>query len=254
MENLPEKTNKENSPNEILQKEVVEIDFAHIEYLHANTEFLYEQLLLSRKAKKIWKDHVFSKIIAFGLIAILTAITTWITSIVTNKKFLEVLNDFFTSNFRLWHYLLFSIIIGLIYFAIKKTSDKIVIRKPNKNRKIGEYRFQELFLILSTKMIDIPEKISMENSKVDLLKLFFFYNRFLNIGVNSKFPRGNHGIFLMYIIGPELISYGLCETEKRENETEMTIKISNFGRNFWAQCEKWRVFKKLDSEMNEMKI
>ncbi|WP_312766333.1 hypothetical protein [Epilithonimonas sp.] len=88
---------------------------------------------MKEKLKKIWKDPVWSKIIAALILSILTLIYNYLQSVIKKESFYKTLSNFWNSKFELWQItLVFFIIILLIYISIKK-------RKRNKTEEIGSF-------------------------------------------------------------------------------------------------------------------
>lgn len=162
---------------------------------------------------KIWKDSVFSKLIASGILISLPFISTSIYKLIEDKDIRETLSNFLDLDIKLYTLLIISISLIIIYFIYLKVS-----KRKQKNlenlwyQKVGNYRFGDLNNILLTTYMETPPEIRRELgiNEIDLLRLFLLYIPRFNMGVEWDEP-GPEGIFLSHKIGPKLISYGLCE-------------------------------------------
>ncbi len=188
----------------------------------------------------IWKDPVWSKVIATGLIFIIAYI--WAKF---SKFSLADIWDYVIVilSIKVPIYFILSII-GLVYIII------LIIRffKPKDNignEPMGNFTFKELYLILQNQNLPFgTHSMSFSGTpppQDDLLTLFHLYMPYLNSGVTIERPHDDGG-YLYGILCPKLIGYGLVDKiEVKNNELniiEIIYKSSELGKKFYSFVEK----------------
>jgi len=204
---------------------------------------------LQQNSKKyfsnIWKDSVFSKIIANGILLLFTLIAIIIGQLINVSTAEEFINYFFNFEVKLYALAVTAGIITIGYYLylkfLKKKDDGY---KTFLSQKIGHYRFADLNNILLTSYQEIPAVLQMEmgHKKLDLLTLFIMTIPLYCSGMDWDNPNDESG-FLYYRLGPRLITYGLLERiPSLDNNTEgninsYTIQPSENGFKFFALLE-----------------
>jgi len=196
--------------------------------------------------KRLWRDPVGSKLISSGIVFFLTILSAIFIKVLKNRTLLESVKEVFTYKLEIWIWLMFlAITIGLLLLRmiVKRKYFKGIRHFPF-GEQIGNFRFFELFNILISRKQKIPESIALQSgiSESNHLILFMYYVSLLNIGVDSNNPGGEHGNFIFYQLGPQFISFGLCEKVKSINkigDSEVwSIQTSETGRKFFSWAEK----------------
>lgn len=191
--------------------------------------------------KKIWKDSVWSKLIATGLIILITSI--W------SRYSIYSLSDIYTFLIKGLTYkipiFVFISVIGL-YFIVK-----LVIKLFRKNEdsiwdeQVGNYKFKELYDILLNQNYEV-RTIGMKYSgmnppKEDLLTLFYTYSPFLNKGINLD-DNIEDGGYLYGVLAPKLVGYGIVNKIESKNlyidVIDVKYETSEVGHKFFALLEK----------------
>ena len=204
---------------------------------------------LQKNSKKyfsnIWKDSVFSKIIANGILLLFTLIAIIIGQLINVSTAEEFIKYFFNFEVKLYALIITAGIITIGYYLylkfLKKKDDGY---KTFLSQKIGHYRFSDLNNILLTCYQEIPAVLQMEmgHKKLDLLTLFIMTIPLYCSGMDWDNPNDESG-FLYYRLGPRLITYGLLERiPSLDNNTEgninsYTIQPSENGFKFFALLE-----------------
>jgi hypothetical protein len=195
---------------------------------------------------KIWSDSVLSKLIATGLILILSTIGAYIIENFKKIWIKKLWSIFLSLEIKVYLVLIIALILMVIYFLFLKFIKKQKAYKETLLKtKVGNYRFGELNNILLTTQIKVPDIIKdrIQIDELDLLTLFRLYISQLNTVIDSDHPT-NDGEFLYFNLGPKLISYGLCEripsikNSREENPKTYSITTSDVGYKFFALIEK----------------
>lgn len=193
------------------------------------------------KVIKIWKDPVWSQVIAGGIVLIIT--TVWIEY---SKYSIKQVYDYFILilTYELPIFIFLSII-GLYFIT------KILINLFNKNphpiwnEQVGNYKFKDLYQILSSQNFPVGTiRMSWAGQKPpedDLLTMFHTFSMFFNRGLNLD-DNLEDGGYLYGVLAPKLVGYGLVdkiETKKMTNdEMEIKYQTSELGYKFFALLER----------------
>ena len=191
--------------------------------------------------RKIWKDSVWSKLIATGLIILITSIWT--------RYSIYSLNDIYTFIIKGLTYTIpvfvFLSIIGL-YFLIKLVIKLFRKKKdPIWDEQVGNYKFKELYAILSNQNYEVGT-VGMGYSgrkppKEDLLTLFYTYSPLLNKGINLD-DNLKDGGYLYGVLAPKLVGYGIVNKIESKNlqidVIDVKYETSEIGHKFFALLEK----------------
>ena len=194
----------------------------------------------------IWKDPVWSKVIAAGLIFIIA----FIWARFSKYSITDIWNYAVKLlSFRLPIYFILSIV-GLAYiiiFFIKFFKRKDYIG----NEPMGNFTFKQLYLILQNQNLQVGT-LSMNFSgtpppQENLLILFQLYISYMNTGVTIESHIGDGG-YLYAILCPKLISYGLVDKIEIKNSElniiEIKYQTSELGKKFYSFIEKANYLKK----------
>lgn len=193
----------------------------------------------------IWKDSVYSKVIANGILLIFTLIAIIIGQIINVSTTEEFIKYFFNFEVKLYALLLTAGIIFIGYYLyLKFLKKKDNGYKSFIYQKVGDYRFGDLNNVLLSTYQEIPRALQHEmgSQKLDLLTLFRITIPLYSSGMDWDNPNDESG-FLYYRLGPRLISYGLLErVPSINNNTEgninaFTIQPSENGFKFFALLE-----------------
>jgi len=190
--------------------------------------------------KSIWKDSVWSKLISTGLILLIA--TFWANY--SNYSLEDIYNFFIDGLTYKTPIFVFLSLIG-IYFLVKlliklfkKKSDLIW------NEQVGNYKFKELYKILSNQNYQIGT-VGMGYSgkkppKEDLLTLFHNYSPILNRGIDLN-DNLDDGGYLYGVLAPKLVGYGLVNKFESKNSFDVKVikyETSEIGHKFFALLEK----------------
>jgi uncharacterized membrane protein len=192
---------------------------------------------------KVWKDPVWSKVIASGLIFLIATIWTKYSNY-SVRDILKFLADILTVPFPL--YLTLSIIgvLLLIRFVIQFFKSRRT--HPIWDEQIGNYKFKELYSILQGQVYKIQTvgmKYAGRKAPVDnLLILFMAYAPKMNKGVTLDSSHDDSG-YLYGVLCPKFVSYGLViKTIIREQELGdvelLRYETSDLGHKFHSLVEK----------------
>lgn len=189
----------------------------------------------------IWKDPVWSKVIASAIIFIFA--TIWAKY---NKYDLEDIYGFFMKflsfRFPVYFYLSLIAFVFLIRFIIYILKKK---RDPIWDEQIGNYTFKELYEILENQTLAARTQgmiwSGKESPNESLLTLFYFYSLFLNQGVTVD-DNIEDGGYLYGVLSPKLLSYGLVD-QLQWRTTENAIidykyQTSVLGHKFYSLLER----------------
>jgi hypothetical protein len=191
--------------------------------------------------KRIWKDSVWSKLIATGLILTFTTIWTKYSTYSLSDIYNFIIDGL---TYRTPVFVFLSII-GL-YF-ITKLLIKLFRKKtdPIWDEQVGNYKFKELYEILSNQNYEVGT-VGMGYSgqrppKEDLLTLFYNYSPILNRGVNLD-DNLDDGGYLYGVLAPKLVGYGLVNKIESKNlqidVMDIKYETSEVGHKFFALLEK----------------
>lgn len=193
----------------------------------------------------IWKDSVFSKLIANGILLLFTLIAIIIGQLINVSTAEDFIKYFFNFEIKLYALILTAGIISIGYYLylkfLKKKDDGY---KTFLSQKIGDYRFADLNNILLTSYQEIPKVLQHQigDAKLDLLTLFKMTIPLYSSGMDWDNPNDESG-FLYYHLGPRLIIYGLLEripslnNNTAGNINSFTIQPSQNGFKFFALLE-----------------
>lgn len=189
----------------------------------------------------IWKDPVWSKVIASGIIFLIASIWLKINSYTLVDGFNFIL-DFLVYQIPVYFFL--SLI--AIYFLIPRL---IILFKPKKDpiwdEPIGNYNFRELCQILQGQNFPVRtlgmEMTGRQAPKEDLLFLFNLYITHLNQGIKME-DHIDDGGFLFSVLAPKLLSYGLVDKLEVKHEQldimEDKYQTSEIGHKFYSLLQK----------------
>lgn len=206
---------------------------------------------------KIWKDPVLSKVIAVGIVAIITI--SWAK--ITNHSWKEIY-DFVLGvlSFKLPVYLFLSII--ALYFIFKVCIRLFRKRKdPLWDEQIGNYTFKELHNILFTETFPVTtmrmQMSGMPAPTDNLLFLFRMYYSYLNKGIDFD-DNIDDGGYLYSVLAPKFVGYGLVEAYQKPlndlpDRTEVAYKTSELGHKFHASIDKAYLPEKIKELKAKMK-
>lgn len=193
--------------------------------------------------KKIWYDPVLSKIISVGILAFIAFLYSIFQALYSNISFREALYLIFSYKIPLYVVLIIALLAILIYYILYRVRLKKRIGKFDIEQKVGNFTFRELYNALLTHKMDRHPNLNMPgiDTSMDLLTLFFSYQKMLNLGVEWE---GDH--FTYYHLCPTLMTYGLVEKVPTTNKTDVIgnemCQTSKIGYEFFALLEKWRVY------------
>jgi hypothetical protein len=191
--------------------------------------------------KSIWKNPVWSAVIATGITAII-AIIWQRYSAYTLKQIYDLLLHLLAYKIPVFVFL--SLI--AIFYIIKLISRLFKRKMPSIwESEVGNFKFGELHEILSSQSFPVQtagmEMSLMKAPQEDLLTLFLNYSIFLNKGVSIDSNIGDGG-YLYGALAPKLMSYGLVDKietpNPKFNDVDVTYKISEDGRKLFALMEK----------------
>lgn len=194
---------------------------------------------------KIWKDSVFSKLIASSILLLLSVLTAFIVKLLDGISIGDLFNQFLQIDIKLYLILLIAIILIVGYYIYLRFIKKRNQRKETFLRqKVGNYRFGDLNNILLTTYIELPHFMinQIGLKELDLLTLFKLFISQMNTIIGFDHP-SDEGYFIYYKLGPKLISYGLCENipsiknNKDGNINTYDITTSKTGFEFFALLE-----------------
>jgi hypothetical protein len=127
--------------------------------------------------RKYWKDSVWSKIIAVGILGLISIIYNLIKSYFKSTDFLTEFNKFWNIKISLWFIMLAVFILYGIYLAIK------LLRK-----KSSEYIYDQETLELDKKLFDrIRNDLLDEDTYLNLKENVFSSNNFLSTKLNFAY-------------------------------------------------------------------
>ena len=191
---------------------------------------------------KIWKDSVFSNVIASGILLFFTLLAIVIGQIINVTTAEEFIAYFFKIEIKLCILIITAIIITLGYYTyLKFFKKKDDISNEYVSQNVGNYKFGDLNNILLTTYLKIPPVLWAEigYKELDLLTLFKITIPLYSSGIDWNSPNDDSG-FLYYQLGPILMSYGLCEkvpsltNNTPDNINSYTIEPSLNGFKFFA--------------------
>jgi len=194
---------------------------------------------------KIWKDSVFSKVIASSILLLLSVLTAFIVKLLDGISIGDLFKKILQIDIKLYLILLIAIILIFGYYVYLK-----FIKKRNQHKetflrqKVGNYHFGDLNNILLTTYIELPHfmRSQIGLKELDLLTLFKLFIPQMNTIIGFDHPT-DEGDFIYYRLGPKLISYGLCENiPSIKNNTDGNINTydittSKTGFEFFALLE-----------------
>ncbi len=188
----------------------------------------------------VWKDPVWSKVIATGIIVLIGIIWAKYSRFTLDDTLNLVISIL---SFKVPIYLILSLV-GLIYIII-------MIIKYFRNRTdigsepMGNFTFKELYKILQNQNLPVGTVgmgfSGQQPPQQDLLYLFLMYITYLNVGVTIESPRDDGG-YLYGVLCPKLIGYGIVDKIETKNEkidiVEIKYETSELGKKFYSYVEK----------------
>ncbi len=191
---------------------------------------------------RIWKDPVWSKVIATAIIAIAGLIWARVTNHTWEQIYLYLLQ---VLAFKVPLSFVLSAI--ALYFIVLRIVSVIRNRKdPFWDEQIGNYTFKELYNIMLLEKWDVPTRgMSIWGQKApedDLLTLFCIYYSILTKGVDFYYNVGD-GHYLYGSLAPKFVGYGLVDAYDKEDEnlpgkTNIAYKTSELGHRFHSKLDK----------------
>jgi hypothetical protein len=190
---------------------------------------------------RIWKDPVWSAVISAGIILIIATIWTKYS-----KYSSQQIYDFliFILSYKVPVFVFLSI--AGIYF-LTKLAIRLFNRKidPIWDEQVGNYKFKELYKILSNQNLPIGT-VGMGYSgkkppQEDLLTMFHAYTTFFNKGIKLEDDNDDGG-YLYGVLAPKLVGYGLVDKIETKNlkidVMDVKYQTSEVGHKFFALLEK----------------
>lgn len=190
---------------------------------------------------KLWKDPVWSKIISAGILFIFAIIYAGVKNYTISEGY-NLLVEFLHVGIPIY----FILSVSALYYLFKLIRKYVKIQDdPIWQEVVGDYTFIELYnilhrqnLLLRTKAMDLQGRQAPND---DLLKLFYMYNSFLNVGVTINSPSDDGG-YLYGILCPKFMSYRLVGKQQfisdRTHLIMIRYEITELGRKFYGLLEK----------------
>jgi hypothetical protein len=200
---------------------------------------------LKEKLLTIWKDLVWAGFISTVLSAAFLALVGLLWILLGNHTFAETYALVLKAlAYRVPVYVFLSLLGA--YFIVKLLL-KLVKKKPDPiwDLEIGNYRFGELFDILSSNFLPVQTRQMQWNHTQprtdNLLMLFMLYNTFLNRGISLEYPNDDGG-FGWGILSIRLMEYGLVNRvsvadEEVSGAFNDVFFTSEVGAKFHANVE-----------------
>ena len=194
------------------------------------------------KLKWIWKDPVWSKVIAAAILFLVGIIWIGIKSYFKQISFEVSAISILTLSVPLYAIIICLVIFIIFYFYVfknKKITGEPIINQYL-NTQIGKYYFGELYKILCSKVVEIP--LNYQHPKIrkdNLLIQFLKFQKYFNVGIDEN-PYNNLYSFLNHNLVPIILSYGLIERAiiSRNNTTLYVYRTSSFGYKFISVYER----------------
>ena len=198
---------------------------------------------------KIWKDPVWSKVIAGGIIGGIAGIGAWAAFARASFNIvLAYITCILTIQVSLFWILLISWAILFIPYIWNKIYPKPSLPADSyniSNEVIGDYKLGELIEILSKEKVTQRTRLmDLHNiyfDKDDLLKLFKEFYTDLNRGVSGTSHFDEYG-FLWGVLAPKLLDYGLTKKVDQAIFTreadDTTYIVSEDGRRFFSLLQR----------------
>lgn len=205
---------------------------------------------------KIWKDPVWSKVIAAGFILFIS--TIWLKYFdYSLDQIIGGLKYLLTFNAPLYVIVVFVVITFCFSGIFKRIRKKT---NPIWGERIGNYSFDELYKILQRQTLEVRTP-SMSFSgrpapKQNLLDQFAAHIIFFNKGVTAQQDIGDGG-YTWGVLGPKYVSYGLVDRVEKPNDklqdvVDVWYFTSELGHKFYSLLEK-RKFIQQPEEAEEAK-
>ena len=207
------------------------------------------RLKIKEKFLRIWKDPVWSIVIATGILALIAL--AWAK--ITNHSWKQIYSLIIELlSFKLPLFVFLSII--ALYFIAKKC---IQLFKNKKDKfwdeQMGNYTFKELYNILLTETMPVRTKGMEMFGHVaptdNLLFLFRLYYISLNTGFGIE-DNIDDGGFLYGVFAPRMVGFGLVEEYQKPNNnlpdvSDTAFKTSELGHKFHSSLDKLLLADKL---------
>lgn len=213
---------------------------------------------LKEKFLIVWKDAVWSNIIAATILAIIGVTWAKITNHSWNEIYGFILN---LLNFNFPLYVFLSVF--ALFFILKKCTQLFKRNiHPLFDVQVGNYTFKELVQIMQRERLQISTfgmKMSGYNPPdEDLLFLFKAYYSSLNKGFGFDDIIEGDGGYLYNILAPRFVGFGLVDTHKQPlndlpDKSEVAYKMNDLGRHFHSLLEKWELQYQLKEEKKKKK-
>jgi len=199
-------------------------------------------LNIKKTFSKTWKDPVWSKVIAAGILASVGLFWAKITNHSWEEIYAFII---FVLSFKFPLFIFLSVI--AFYFIIKKCIQLFRNKKDSFwDEQMGNYTFKELYNILLTENLPIPTvgmQISGRPAPTDnLLFLFRLYYSSLNkgFGIGDNLDDGG---YLWSVFAPRMVGFGLVDEYQKPDEnlpdrTDVAYKTSALGHRFHASIDK----------------
>jgi hypothetical protein len=207
---------------------------------------------------KIWRDPVWSKVIAAGILGAIALL--WAK--LTNHSWKEIYYFIISSlSFKLPVFLFLSVF--ALYFIIAKCIQLLKKRKDAFwNEQMGNYTFKELYNILLTTTMPVSTngmKVTGRQAPNDnFLLLFRVYYTALNTGVGIEDNMQDSG-YLYSVFAPQMVGFGLVEVyQKPDNNlpevSDNAYRTSELGHRFHASLNKLILADRIKELKKEGKI
>lgn len=190
---------------------------------------------------KIWKNPVWSKVIAAGIIFLIA----YLWERYSNYTFEDMYNYFISFlNFKTPVFVFFVIIAlySIVYFLIKIFKKKT---DPIWEERVGNFIFKELYEILKNKNLPVQTKgMEFSNRKApgeDLLTMFYTRSTYFNRGIDLDDNIGDGG-YTYGVLAPHLVGYGLIDkieyNYRNTGKKAIKYQTSEDGYKFYSLIEK----------------
>ncbi len=130
----------------------------------------------------------------------------------------------------------------------KVTSLEVLTEQKSQNDNIGDYSYDEIYKVLSSKKIILPANLNSKEKDTthSLLELFLAFQSFLANGVTSFMSNESQRYVTRHLV-PTLLNFGLVQREKTKSSTSRIeydkFFISPLGNKFLSRYQIKRVKK-----------
>ncbi|MGK4001142.1 DUF4062 domain-containing protein [Sorangium sp. So ce1036] len=107
-------------------------------------------------------------------------------------------------------------------------------KQAGETSRFGGLTFEQLWTTLSSTNVDMPEEVSSDLRRLDLLSLFHYYGSRLSVGVRNSIDAKPVESFLFYRVAANLVHFGLMEVENVSGARHQRIRTTKAGNDFLA--------------------